>query len=116
MKALYWRAVINGLVAVPVMVGLMLRASKKRSHGAIHLRPKNALVWLAGHWGDDGGCADGGGALFDRVDDVLELDQLRQNSLRQSLGRGDSGVCILGLETIVASYRNISEAPRLVRK
>ena len=29
MKALYWSSVINGVVAVPIMAGLMLLASKK---------------------------------------------------------------------------------------
>jgi NRAMP (natural resistance-associated macrophage protein)-like metal ion transporter len=33
MKALYWSAVINGVVAVPIMVGLMLLASKKSVMG-----------------------------------------------------------------------------------
>ena len=34
MKALYWSAVINGVVAVPIMAGLMLLASKKEVMGA----------------------------------------------------------------------------------
>ena len=33
MKALDWSAVINGVVAVPIMVGLMLLASKKEVMG-----------------------------------------------------------------------------------
>jgi len=33
MKALYWSAVINGVVAVPIMVGLMLLAGKKAVMG-----------------------------------------------------------------------------------
>ena len=33
MKALYWSAVINGMVAVPIMVGLMLLAGKKSVMG-----------------------------------------------------------------------------------
>lgn len=33
MKALYWSAVINGVVAVPIMVGLMLLAGKKSVMG-----------------------------------------------------------------------------------
>ena len=33
MKALYWSAVINGVVAVPIMVGLMLLASKREVMG-----------------------------------------------------------------------------------
>ena len=33
MKALYWSAVINGVVAVPIMVGLMLLAGKKEVMG-----------------------------------------------------------------------------------
>jgi NRAMP (natural resistance-associated macrophage protein)-like metal ion transporter len=34
MKALYWSAVINGVVAVPIMVGLMLLASKREVMGS----------------------------------------------------------------------------------
>ncbi len=34
MKALYWSAVINGVVAVPIMVGMMLLASKKEVMGS----------------------------------------------------------------------------------
>jgi NRAMP (natural resistance-associated macrophage protein)-like metal ion transporter len=34
MKALYWSAVINGVVAVPIMVGLMLLAGKKSVMGS----------------------------------------------------------------------------------
>ncbi len=34
MKALYWSAVINGVVAVPIMAGMMLLASKKEVMGA----------------------------------------------------------------------------------
>ena len=33
MKALYWSAVINGVVAVPIMAGMMLLASKKSVMG-----------------------------------------------------------------------------------
>ncbi len=33
MKALYWSAVINGVVAVPIMVGLMLLAGKQSVMG-----------------------------------------------------------------------------------
>ena len=34
MKALYWSAVINGVVAVPIMIGLMLLAGKKEVMGS----------------------------------------------------------------------------------
>jgi len=34
MKALYWSAVINGVVAVPIMAGMMLLASKKEVMGS----------------------------------------------------------------------------------
>ena len=33
MKALYWSAIINGVVAAPIMVGMMLLASKKSVMG-----------------------------------------------------------------------------------
>ena len=37
---------------------------QKRSHGAIYLRAKNPLVWLAGHGREGGGCADDGVGLY----------------------------------------------------
>ena len=47
MKALYWSAVINGVVAVPIMVGMMLLASKKKVMGAFTSGPKTR--WFG--WG-----------------------------------------------------------------
>jgi NRAMP (natural resistance-associated macrophage protein)-like metal ion transporter len=47
-KALFWSAVINGVVAVPVMVMLMLLASGKRVMGDFALPPVlKAVGWLA---------------------------------------------------------------------
>jgi len=40
MKALYWSAVINGVVAVPIMAGLMLLAGKKEVMGPFTAGPK----------------------------------------------------------------------------
>ena len=50
MKALYWSAVINGVVAVPIMAGLMLLASKKEVMGAFTSGPKTR--WFG--WGGVG--------------------------------------------------------------
>ncbi len=50
MKALYWSAVINGVVAVPIMVGLMLLASKKEVMGVFTSGPKTR--WFG--WGGVG--------------------------------------------------------------
>ncbi|MDO8718419.1 MAG: Nramp family divalent metal transporter [Polaromonas sp.] len=50
MKALYWSAVINGVVAVPIMVGLMLLASKKSVMGRFTSGFKT--TWLG--WGGVG--------------------------------------------------------------
>ena len=50
MKALYWSAVINGVVAVPIMVGLMLLASKKSVMGRFTSGLKT--TWLG--WGGVG--------------------------------------------------------------
>ena len=50
MKALYWSAVINGMVAVPIMVGLMLLASKREVMGAFTSGPKTR--WFG--WGGVG--------------------------------------------------------------
>jgi Mn2+/Fe2+ NRAMP family transporter len=48
MKALFWSAVINGVVAVPLMVVIMLLVSKKSVMGAfIASRPVRILGWIA---------------------------------------------------------------------
>jgi NRAMP (natural resistance-associated macrophage protein)-like metal ion transporter len=47
-KALFWSAVINGLVAVPVMAMMMHLASRKASMGAFTLgRPLKTMGWIA---------------------------------------------------------------------
>ena len=47
-KALFWSAVINGVAAVPIMVMIMLLASRKKVMGQFALRPSlKALGWLA---------------------------------------------------------------------
>jgi len=48
MRALFWSAVINGFVAVPLMVGLMLVASRRRQMGKFTItRPLAILGWAA---------------------------------------------------------------------
>jgi Mn2+/Fe2+ NRAMP family transporter len=48
MKALFWSAVINGIVAVPIMVMVMLLASQRRVMGRFTLSPGlSALGWIA---------------------------------------------------------------------
>ena len=48
MKALYWSAVINGVVAVPIMVAMMLLAGKPQVMGVLPVRRKTrALGWGA---------------------------------------------------------------------
>ena len=48
MRALFWSAVINGVVAVPLMVVIILLASKKSVMGAYTAsRPIRVLGWLA---------------------------------------------------------------------
>ena len=48
MKALFWSAVINGVVAVPLMVVIILLVSKKSVMGAYTMaRPILALGWIA---------------------------------------------------------------------
>jgi Mn2+/Fe2+ NRAMP family transporter len=48
MKALYWSAVINGVVAVPIMVAMMLLAGNPNVMGALPVRRKTrALGWGA---------------------------------------------------------------------
>ena len=47
-KALFWSAVINGVAAVPIMVMIMLMASRKKVMGQFALRPLlKAIGWLA---------------------------------------------------------------------
>ena len=47
-KALYWSAVINGVVAVPVMVVMMLMAADSRIMGKFSITgPLRVLGWTA---------------------------------------------------------------------
>jgi Mn2+/Fe2+ NRAMP family transporter len=47
MKALFWSAVINGIVAVPLMVVIVLIASRKSVMGAFTVsRPILILGWI----------------------------------------------------------------------
>ena len=48
MKALFWSAVINGVVAVPLMVVIIMLVSKKSVMGAFTAsRPLIVLGWIA---------------------------------------------------------------------
>ena len=63
-SALFWSAVINGVLAVPVMVLLMLMARHKNVMGRFVDRRAALLAWLAldcGYGGERGG--DGGGVF-----------------------------------------------------
>ncbi|MGY4831210.1 Nramp family divalent metal transporter [Sphaerotilaceae bacterium SBD11-9] len=44
MKALYWSAVINGVVAVPIMVAMMLLAGNRQVMGALTVRRKTRFL------------------------------------------------------------------------
>ena len=66
MKALYWSAVINGVVAVPIMVGLMLLASKQEVMGSFTSGRKTR--WFG--WG--------GVAVMSLAVVMMGLDVLRQ--------------------------------------
>jgi len=47
-KALFWSALINGVAAVPIMIIIMLMASRKQVMGQFVLRSVlKALGWLA---------------------------------------------------------------------
>ena len=47
-KALFWSAVINGVAAVPIMVMIMLMASRRQVMGQFTLTPwLKTLGWLA---------------------------------------------------------------------
>jgi Mn2+/Fe2+ NRAMP family transporter len=46
-KALYWSAVLNGVIAVPVMAIMMLVASSPRIMGELTIAPRLRLLgWL----------------------------------------------------------------------
>ena len=48
MKALFWSAIIKGIVAVPLMVVILLLVSKKSVMGAFTVsRPLIILGWMA---------------------------------------------------------------------
>jgi NRAMP (natural resistance-associated macrophage protein)-like metal ion transporter len=64
MKALYWSAVINGVVAAPIMVGLMLLASKKSVMGSFTSGRKT--TWFG--WG---GAAVMGFAVMMMLQDLV---------------------------------------------
>ena len=53
MKALFWSAVINGIVAVPLMIVIILLVSKKSVMGAFNCRAHRYRDWL-GRDGDHG--------------------------------------------------------------
>ena len=44
MKALYWSAVINGVVAVPIMAAMMLLAAKPAVMGPLPVRRKTRFL------------------------------------------------------------------------
>ena len=47
-KALFWSAVINGVVAVPVMIVMMLMTANSRVTGQLRLsRPQAIVGWTA---------------------------------------------------------------------
>ena len=52
MKALFWSAVINGVVAVPLMVVIILLVSKKVGDGRVHREPLAHRPGLDRHGGD----------------------------------------------------------------
>ncbi len=56
-KELFWSAVLNGVIAVPIMAVMMLLVHPPRHDGRACHRPPPALVGLAGH-GVDGGHGD----------------------------------------------------------
>ena len=64
MKALYWSAVINGVVAVPIMVGMMLLASKQEVMGKFTSGTKT-------RWFGWGGVAVMGFAVLMMLRDVV---------------------------------------------
>ncbi len=68
MKALFWSAVINGVVAVPLMVVIILLVSKKCGDGRLYCKPLAHRSWLD----CDRGHGRGGGA---DVDARLEGDR-----------------------------------------
>ncbi|MFZ4381991.1 MAG: divalent metal cation transporter, partial [Sandarakinorhabdus sp.] len=60
MQALFWTAVINGVVAVPVMVAILVLASRRAVMGGFALRGVQA--WLG--WGAAALMAAASAAMF----------------------------------------------------
>ena len=52
MKALFWSAVINGVVAVPLMAVIMLLAAEKKCDGRVYGQPQPGRSRLDQHGGD----------------------------------------------------------------
>jgi len=44
MKALYWSAIVNGVVAVPIMVAMMLLAANPQVMGPLTVRRKTRFL------------------------------------------------------------------------
>ena len=91
-KALFWSAVINGVVAVPLMVVIMLMAMQRRVMGAFTLP---SLLWVIG-WLSTAAMAVAVAAMFrDLVTRYLRLlrchceERLRDEAI--SSGRALSG-------------------------
>jgi Mn2+/Fe2+ NRAMP family transporter len=47
-KALFWSAVINGVIAVPIMIVMMLMATRREVMGSFVIQPRlKFLGWMA---------------------------------------------------------------------
>ena len=54
-KALVWSAVVNGVIVVPIMVAMMIVASRRKLMGDFTASPWQRRVRLGGDGGDGGG-------------------------------------------------------------
>ena len=54
-EALFWSAVINGVVAVPIMILMMILSSRRAVMGAVRARGRSQDLRLAGDGGHGGG-------------------------------------------------------------
>ena len=57
-KALFWSAVVNGVVAVPLMVVMMVMTMRRARHGAVHAAAAAVGDGMARHRRHGGGGPD----------------------------------------------------------
>ena len=105
-KALFWSAVINGVAAVPIMVMIMLMASRKTGHGSVCAAALAQGSWLARHRGN-GGCS------HRHVRDVGKL--IGPPTIIPNFGRGTRARDVFGNVRYLARSGHYGSRPRALQ-